>query len=46
MVEWVNDPASLCEGAGLMPSQVQWVRGSGIAMAAAQVAAVGQGTST
>ena len=26
MAQWVNDPARLCEVAGLIPSQVQWAK--------------------
>lgn len=40
MVQWVNDLAHLCGGAGAFPGPVQGVKESSIAAAAVQVAAL------
>ena len=34
MVQWVNDLACLCGGAGSIPDLVQWVKRSGVAATA------------
>ena len=37
VAKWVNDLTCLCGGTSLIPSPEQWVKGSGIAAAAARL---------
>ena len=37
MAQGVNDTACLCGGTGSIPSLVQWIKGSGIVAAVAQI---------